>query len=161
MRNRGGGLEQDEAVIGRGDIHAAASEVVRESADVIDRIVPAKREFETVFAVLGSVAGSGVASQLGEHRHHVAHVVRLEIAANPGHANRKSGLLVFVENLELGLAILHWLDHAAFTDLDNIGVHLERKVTRGIVAFTVALHRCEQELVVVELAVQVDFRRLD
>ena len=128
MGDRGGSLEQDEAVVGRGDIHAAAGEVVREGADVVDRVVAAQRKLEAVPAVLGPVAGAGVTAQLGEYRHHVAHVVRLEIAADPGYANRQSGLLVFMENLELGLAILHRLDHAAFADLDDIGVHLEREV---------------------------------
>ena len=161
VRHGGGRLEQDQAVVRRGDVHAATGQVVGEGAHVVNWVVPAQRELEAVLAVLRSVADAGVAAELREHRHHVAHVVRLELISDAAHADAQRARLVFVDNLERGLAVLDRLHHAAFADLDHIGVDAESKVPRGVVALAVALHCGEQQLVVVELAVEFDLPWLD
>ena len=85
-----GGFKQHEGVVGRGEIHAAAGVVVDEGADVEDGIIAAEGELETGFAVLGTVAGAGTATELGEHGIYVADEINL-------------GVRVVTDDLEGGL----------------------------------------------------------
>ena len=122
MRDGRGGLKQNQAVVGRGDIYTATSQIVREGTNIIDWIVSTERKLEAVFAVLSTMAGACIAAQLGKHRHHVTDIVRIEITTNPSHTNCKGSFLVFMINLELGHAVLDRFHHAALTDLDNVGI---------------------------------------
>ena len=71
MRELRGGLEEEEAFIGIGGVDAAGEHVAGECVQVELRIVAAKRELEAGLAILIAVAGTGVASGLGEHGHDV------------------------------------------------------------------------------------------
>ena len=66
-----GGFEEEEALIGIGGVDAAGEHVAGEGVQVELRIVAAKRELEAGLAILIAVAGTGVASGLGEHGHDV------------------------------------------------------------------------------------------
>ena len=85
-----GGFKQHEGVVGRGEIHAAAGVVVDEGADVEEGIIAAEGELETGLAVLGAVAGTGAATELGEHGIYVADEINL-------------GVRVVTDDLEGGL----------------------------------------------------------
>ena len=52
MRHSSGRLEQHEAVVGRGQVHAPRPVVVGQGPQVVDRVVPAQRELEPVLPVL-------------------------------------------------------------------------------------------------------------
>ena len=82
MRHGGRGLEQHERIIRRGDVRAAAGQLVRERAHVILGVVAAEGELEPVLAVLRAVAGALVAAGFGQHRVHVADEIGFERLAD-------------------------------------------------------------------------------
>ena len=68
VRDGRGRLEKHEAVIGRGEVDPAGGNVIGEGPDVVHGIVAAEREFESVFSVLGAMAGAGITAQLCDDR---------------------------------------------------------------------------------------------
>ena len=69
VRHRGGGLEQNEALLGPQPVGAAAEGVAAEGEEVEVGALAAQREFEAVLAVLVAVAGAHVAAGPRQHRH--------------------------------------------------------------------------------------------
>ena len=88
------------------------------------------------------MAGAGVTTEFRQYWHYIAHIVRNKVATHAGHANADRARLVFVNNLELGLTILHRFHHASLAYLDHIGIDRKREVTGGVVTLTICLHRC-------------------
>ena len=65
-------LEEHQAVVGAGEIHAPGAVIIGEGADVVDRIVAAQGKLEAVLPLRRPVAGPLVAAHLGQERIDIA-----------------------------------------------------------------------------------------
>ena len=72
MGDRRRRLEEHQAVVGAGEIHAPGAVIIGEGADVVDRIVAAQGKLEAVLPLRRPVAGPLVAAHLGQERIDVA-----------------------------------------------------------------------------------------
>ena len=69
MRNLGGGLEQDQALVCVKWIDPPTEQIAREDLEIEFRIFAAERQLESGFAVRVPMAGACVAARFGDHRH--------------------------------------------------------------------------------------------
>ena len=72
MGHRRRGLEEHEAVVGAGEIHAPGTVIIGERANVVDRIVAAQGKLEAVLSLRRAVTGALIAAHLGQERIDVA-----------------------------------------------------------------------------------------
>ena len=72
VRDFAGGLEHEQTLLGRGEIEAAADELLREPVVVPLGIVAEERQHESILTARGTVTRAGVASRTEKHRHDIA-----------------------------------------------------------------------------------------
>ena len=99
-----------------GAIDTARGDVISEGDGVPKGIIAAQGKFEAGLAFFGAMAEPRIASGLAEYRHDIAGEVHEQFLLHSGNLKGQGGRMAGQRNLEHGLAIALWSQHAPGSD---------------------------------------------
>ena len=87
------GFGDQQAVLGHGEVDAAAAQFTGDAEVIVSRIIPEERKPEPVLAARRTVARPGIATAAFEDRHHIKAETDRARGGGRGHGERHLGSL--------------------------------------------------------------------
>ncbi len=131
VRHTLGRLQQHQALRGSRPVESPTRQIVDQCTVVVQRVVTTQGQRETTLALLGPVAGAGIAAHLADHRDHVAHKTHRRIRQRRD-LHRHVQCLSTQPDLDRRATRLPWHDESVRIDRHQVAARSECHKTADV-----------------------------